>query len=307
MNSALELNNIKKHFGRRVALDGLSLSVSPGLVVGLVGSNGAGKTTTMAIILGFLKQNAGTVNILGQGPFDPVKHAGRVTLMPQDSELPREARVKDLLMFYALLQGLSRRQAEKTISDVLDWVHLTDRADSRIRTLSHGMRRRAVLAQAFIGNPELVILDEPLSGLDPREVAHMRNMLKARKGKQTIILSSHNLHEVEQICDHVAFIEKGKTLRYDSMDTITGRSHIMIFHTAGGKLPLSRLKELLPESEFHADTSETTLTCIYPAGRKILSGSNRVVLQCLLDAHLDILQMNPGSGLESAYLGENQR
>lgn len=306
--TALELQKVVKRFGRRIALNELDLQVPRGSVVGLVGSNGAGKTTALAVIAGLLKPNSGSIDILGQGPFDPAKHAGRLTLMPQDSELPREANVYDLLVFYACLQGLSKKEAEKTAEETINWVHLADRVDSTIHTLSHGMRRRVVLAQAFLGRPELVLLDEPMSGLDPKEVVNIRAMLKNRKGRQTIVVSSHNLHEIERICDRIAFIENGVSLRQDSLDTITGTSCTVTCRIAGGQLPMTKLHELLPDALVALNDDGTTLICTSRTDKLTSSFMSRTILQCLLDANIDVVQMRQGSELESAYLhGETGR
>ena len=124
MNCALEFKGVTKNYGSRRALDGLDLAVPRGAIFGLVGSNGAGKTTALAVSVGLLRRDAGTVSLLGEGAFDPERHAGRVTLLPQDSRLPLHARVEDLLWFYGRLQGLSEGTLRESIDEVLEWVHL---------------------------------------------------------------------------------------------------------------------------------------------------------------------------------------
>ncbi|MFC1498710.1 ABC transporter ATP-binding protein [Verrucomicrobiota bacterium] len=300
--NALELKGIVKKYRKRIALNGLDLNVPSGNVLGLVGSNGAGKTTTLSVISGLLKIHSGTINLFEEGPFDPVKHSGRLTMMPQDSDLPKETNVKDILMFYAQLQGLNITQAKETVTEAIKWVNLSDRADSTIRTLSHGMRRRVVIAQAFLGSPELVLLDEPLSGLDPKEVANIRNMLSQKKGHQTIMISSHNLYEIEKICDSVVFIELGKNMRQDSMDTITGRSHMLVYWFSGPDLPLTQLREQLPDVIFEIDKDAKVLTCRCMEKKKAIHDVNKTILKNLLDADVEILQMRQGSELESVYL-----
>jgi len=164
---ALSLRGVDKAYGKTTALRGLDLDVPAGALVGLIGPNGAGKTTAFGIVGGTVRPDAGRIDVLGAGPFDPAQHAGRVGLLPQDSELNPHTPVRDLLRFFGRLQGLGRRQAEVEADRVPTLVELRERAGSKIRQLSHGMRRRVAVAQALLGSPELVLLDEPTSGLDP--------------------------------------------------------------------------------------------------------------------------------------------
>ena len=149
-----------------------------------------------------LRPASGTIDILGNGPFDAAVHAGRFALLPQDSELPLEATPAGLFYRFGRLQGLSANEARRSAAEVLAAVNLADRAKSSIRSLSHGMRMRVRVAQCFLGNPELVLLDEPLNGLDPLEADRLRRFIRAHAGRQTIVVSSHNLHDVEQLCTH---------------------------------------------------------------------------------------------------------
>ena len=227
---ALETRNLVKRYGRRRVLDGFTLAVPRGAVLGLVGANGAGKTTWMMTVAGLLRPASGMIDVLGSGPFDAAIHAGRLALLPQDSELPLEATPTGLFYRFGRLQGLSSNEARRSAEEVLKAVNLADRARSSIRSLSHGMRTRVRVAQCFLGNPELVLLDEPLNGLDPLEADRLRRFLRARAGKQTIVISSHNLHDVEQLCTHVAFVENGKVVRMDTMSALTrGRSLESVF------------------------------------------------------------------------------
>lgn len=310
---ALEMKNVTKRYGRRWALAGLDLRIPAGTVFGLVGSNGAGKTTALSIVGGVVRANGGTVDVLGRGPFDPARSAGEVSLMPQDAVLPGYARALDVMVFYAQLQGMDSASARTNAREVLEWVHLSDRADSSIRSLSHGMRRRVVIAQAFLGEPRLVLLDEPLSGLDPREVVNIRNILTESKGKQTIVVSSHNLHEIERICDHVGFIEKGKTVRQDAMEAVTRSRHSLTYVLESEAIPIEQLEAVLPDARFCAE--ETTagsgdaaspggrmLRCEYDGDRYAAHEVNARVLKCLLEAGTGVTEVHRGSELENVYL-----
>jgi ABC-2 type transport system ATP-binding protein len=303
LKNALTIEGLTKRFRGRTALDGLDLSVPAGSVLGLVGSNGAGKTTVLSIVAGLLRPTRGKIDILGDGSFDPRLHAGRVSFMPQDSDLPGDTKLIDLLSFYAELQGMPRESIEEDVDEVIEWVHLTDRRRSTMRTLSHGMRRRVVIAQAFLGKPELVLLDEPLSGLDPMEVVNMRNLLSSRKGQQTIVVSSHNLHEIQLICDQVAFLDHGRTMQQDTMDALTGRAHDLRYRLGAGDIPIEQLRVAQPDASFTLAREQGILTCQCKNEESIIADVNRTVLRCLLDANMDIIEMSQGTKLEEAYLG----
>jgi len=294
--------SLVKYYGRRKALDGLDLQVPAGSIFGLIGSNGAGKTTAMATTVGLLHLAGGSINLLGEGAFSPAKHTGRVSLLPQDSRLPLHSRVEDLLMFYGRLQGVEGEQLAGSVANVIDWVHLQDRRRSPVRTLSHGMMRRLTIAQAFLGTPELVLLDEPMSGLDPREALRIRNILTSRRGKQTIIISSHNLHELETLCDRVAFIEQGKLVRQDTLDNVTQRSHRIMYRLRPGKLPLEELRNILPEASFEPQADGSTLTVSFLGDQNAITEVNHKILGILLTKGVGVFEVQQGSDLESEYL-----
>ena len=301
---ALKMAGVDKRYGRRKALDRLDLSVPRGSVCGLVGSNGAGKTTAMAVAAGLLRAERGTVDLLGCGPFRSLQHSGKVALLPQDTELPLQCRVNGLLAYYAELQGMARSEARRAVAEVVEWVHLVDRGSSTIRSLSHGMRRRVLIAQAFLGFPELVMLDEPLSGLDPKEVVNIRGLLQAHGGERTIVISSHNLHEIERVCDHVVFIENGRRVRQDTMAVVTGREHVITYRCGRGDVPLDAIRAQLPKVVLDCDRKQA-LTCRYTRDDGSVAHVNAVVLNCLLTAGVEILEVRQGSELEQAYMAQN--
>ena len=255
---ALETRGLVKRYGRRRVLDGFTLAVPRGAVLGLVGANGAGKTTWMMTVAGLLRPASGTIDILGNGPFDAAVHAGRFALLPQDSELPLEATPAGLFYRFGRLQGLSANEARRSAAEVLAAVNLADRAKSSIRSLSHGMRMRVRVAQCFLGKPELVLLDEPLNGLDPLEADRLRRFIRAHAGRQTIVVSSHNLHDVEQLCTHVAFVENGRVTRMDTLSELTrGRSLESVFLAQAEDAP----QEASPAERLVAKLKERGVTC----------------------------------------------
>lgn len=299
---ALEFQGVTKRYGRRTALNSLDLSVPAGSIFGLVGSNGAGKTTAMALAVGLLRADAGSIDVLGQGAFHPGRQGGRVTLLPQDSRLPLHARVGELLTYYGRLQGEKGARLKRTVDDVLEWTHLGDRQNSPVRTLSHGMMRRMTIAQAFLGEPDLILLDEPLSGLDPREQIRIREMLRSRPSQQTLLISSHNLHDLEVLCDQVAFVELGQRIRQDSLEAVVRRQHSLTV-VLDGPLPLSGevLTSAIPGVQWTYHSARSELALVFP-DEWTPARVNGVILPLLLAAGCGILEIRTGSGLEQEYL-----
>ena len=239
--SALLLQGVSKNYGPMRALNGLDLNVPRGSIFGLVGPNGAGKTTTFAVVCGFLSPDSGTVQLLGDGPFNAKKHRGRVSALPQDASLGRDLLLVDHLTYLGRLQGIEKSKIRGEVDRILKLVDLTDRAKSRTRTLSHGMLRRLGIGQAFLGNPELVLLDEPTNGLDPRQARDIRDFIASQRGTRTIVVSSHNLHELETMCDHVALVDHGRLLRSGTLSEVTGRNEDIMIVLGSGPRPLEQL------------------------------------------------------------------
>lgn len=241
---AVSTKDLVKRYGRVRALDGFSLDVPVGAIMGLVGANGAGKTTWMMSVAGFLKVSAGEISVLGEGPFRADRHSGRVAILPQDSELPLEMTPRDLYVAFARLQGLDADEARRTADETLEAVHLAEHAGKPIRALSHGMRKRAMAGQCLLGRPELLLLDEPMNGLDPEEADRMRRLILAGAGSRTVVISSHNLLDLERLCTHVAFVDAGRVTCVGTVAELTadGRSleDCYLGRREQGRLQLSR-------------------------------------------------------------------
>ncbi len=304
MNDALSFDQVHKHYGKRRALDGLTLRVPQGSISGLIGPNGAGKTTTFGVASGLLRADAGRIDVLGQGPYDPYRQRGLLGLLPQDSELIPHGRVAIQLTYLARLQGLSAKEADRDVARVLELVALRDRAGERIGALSHGMRRRVAVAQALLGTPKLVLLDEPTSGLDPHLVKQMRDVIVETNQRQrvTFVVSSHVLADLEAICDHVIFIEAGRTIQSGSLSQITGRGqHIQV---SVKRMPtLDQLHTALGELSFAC--AEQTISVQVPTGAEV-SSINARLLRALLDLDAGVLEVKAGGSLEQTYLAERK-
>jgi len=207
--SVVNISGLEKRFGSTRALSELSLELEAGAPIALIGPNGAGKTTLFSVICGFLKPNSGSVKVLG---LKPGSHdlVGKLASMPQDAQMDPHFNVVTQLEHYARLQGLSKREAELDASRVLELIQLPNAATMKPEALSHGMRKRVALAQALLGSPELVLLDEPTAGIDPPNVKIIRDLVVELSSTITFIVSSHNLDELERLCQTVVYLESGR-------------------------------------------------------------------------------------------------
>lgn len=311
MKHALRLENVDKKFGRHVALDGLSIAIPEGAICGLVGPNGAGKTTAFSVVSGYLQPDSGTVDILGQGEFDPYALKGRLGVLPQDAVLPDRHTPRELLTHLARLQGSSRREARKDADAQLDRVDLSDRAHARIHTLSHGMQRRVAVASALVGAPDLVLLDEPLSGLDPRQAGSLRDALAELRGIKTLVISSHNLAELERVCDYVVLIDHGQLAEQGPIEEVTGRHEVVLWSLAPcAALPEEALRAALPEHTFEfkatdedaRPSSEAGWLLVHhiPVGADV-DAATLTATQVLIESGIAIRGLSRGQSLERAF------
>lgn len=209
----IEVKNITKFYGKNIAVNDISFTVSKGEIVAFLGPNGAGKTTTMNIITGYTCSNKGNVILDG---YDISKNANKVKskigYMPEQLPLYYDMTVEEYLKFIAELKKVKRKEVKTHIEKIMKDTSIYDMKDRLIRNLSRGYKQRVGIAQALIADPELLILDEPTIGLDPNQIIEIRNLIKSLAGKHTIILSTHILPEAEQICDRVIIIKKGKII-----------------------------------------------------------------------------------------------
>ena len=225
----IEVENLTKHYGQHVALDGITFSVEHGEVVGFLGPNGAGKSTTMRILTTFLAATSGSVYIGGDCVFEePNRVRRRIGYMPENNPLPIDLRVRDYLDFRAQLKHLSKDMASKRIDEVVDECGISDVANRYIGQLSRGYRQRVGMADALLANPELIILDEPTSGLDPNQIRSVRSLIRKLSGKHTVLISSHILSEIEMTCDRVIILHEGKLLASGEMKQLISKSNLAV-------------------------------------------------------------------------------
>ena len=223
----LELHDLRRSFGELVAVDGLSLSVAPGRLVGFVGRNGAGKTTTMRMICGLLSADSGRVRWQGE-PIDG-RRRERIGYMPEERGLYPKMRIADQLEYFAVLHGAPRERARTAASSWLDRLGLGDRVATRMDALSHGNQQRVQLAAALVHGPDLLILDEPFAGLDPIATDVMVGVLREQAARGVpVLLSSHQLELVEDVCDSVVIIECGRVVACGAIDELRSSGQPLI-------------------------------------------------------------------------------
>ena len=217
----IEVNNLTKYYGGHRAVDNISFSVKDGTVCGFCGPNGAGKSTTMNIMTGCLSATSGTVTIGGYDIFEhPIEARKLIGYLPEQPPLYLEETPREYLRFIAEAKKVPKERVADEIARVMEETQITDVADRLIRNLSKGYKQRVGIAQTLLGSPKVIILDEPTVGLDPIQVVEIRELIKNLGRRHTVILSSHILSEVQQMCDEIIIIAKGRLIAYDTAENL---------------------------------------------------------------------------------------
>jgi len=218
----IEVKNLVKKYGDHTAVDHLSFQIEKGKIYGFLGPNGAGKSTTMNMITGYIASTEGTVSIDGHDILEePEKEKKCIGYLPEQPPLYFDMTVLEYMKFAADLKKIPKDKKKAMIEEVMDMVKITDMKNRLIKNLSKGYRQRVGLAQAILGYPEVIILDEPTVGLDPKQIIEIRDLIKSLKKKHTVILSSHILSEVSAVCDYVLIISHGKLVASDTPDNLS--------------------------------------------------------------------------------------
>lgn len=220
----IEVTHLTKQYGNHLAVSDLSFTVEDGKIYGLLGPNGAGKSTTMNIMTGCLAPTSGTVTIEGFDIFDePIKAKRQIGYLPEIPPLYTEMTPREYLTFAARLKGVPRAEIPAQLSRVMAVTQIADMQKRIIKNLSKGYRQRVGIAQALLGNPRVIILDEPTVGLDPKQIIEIRDLIKSLGKEHTVILSSHILGEVQAVCDHIMIISKGRLAASDTPENLKRR------------------------------------------------------------------------------------
>jgi len=221
----ITVQGLTKRYARTIAVDHISFEVQKGQIVGFLGPNGAGKTTTMRILTCFLPPSEGSANVAGFDVLEqPMEVKKRIGYLPETPPLYPEMEVREYLTFVGKLKGMSGQSLTVRVNEVADRCAIADVQSKLISKLSKGYRQRVGLAQAIIHNPDVLILDEPTAGLDPKQINETRELIRSLAGDHTILLSTHILPEVEQTCEQVLIINKGKLVATDSVHNLQNRA-----------------------------------------------------------------------------------
>ena len=222
----IEVKNFTKKYGDFLAVENISFTVKDGEIVGLLGPNGAGKSTTMNAITGYIEQTDGEIIVNGYDTIKKSQKAKReIGYMPEGVPLYDDLSIKEFVTYMAELRKVNRKERKQKVEDIIKKVGLLDMKNKLIKNLSRGQKQRVSLAGALIGDPKILILDEPTVGLDPKQITEIRSLIKDLGKNHTVILSSHILSEVSQICDRVVIINKGKLVAEDTPENLENRTY----------------------------------------------------------------------------------
>ena len=304
----IEINHLVKKYGSHVAVDDLSLTVEPGKIYGFLGPNGAGKSTTMNIITGYLAATSGEVKING---FDVLKQPEEskkcVGYLPELPPLYMDMTVKEYLDFVAELKKIEKSLRAGYVKEVMEITKTEEVSGRLIRNLSKGYRQRVGFAQAVLGYPEILILDEPTVGLDPKQIIEIRDLIKELGKKHTIILSSHILSEISAVCDHVFIISHGKLVASDStenlLERMTGAQEIELLVKAEEDTAETAIREIAQVERCEkTESKEDGAVQLLVTAKKDADVREAIYHTCV-EHHMPILEMKAASkSLEDVFL-----
>lgn len=304
----IEVTNLTKKYGDHIAVDHLSFRVEKGQIYGFLGPNGAGKSTTMNIITGYLAATEGTVTIDGKDvQKDPEEAKRAIGYLPELPPLYVDMTVREYLDFVAELKKVPKKERKQQIDEVMEMTQITDMQQRLIRNLSKGYRQRVGLAQAILGYPEVIILDEPTVGLDPKQIIEIRDLIRKLGENHTVILSSHILSEVSAVCDHIMIIAHGKLVASDSPENLQKLMSGSMELNLEVKGSAAAVKSALQEISQIDRIEENTEASKNVAKMKVISKENadirEQVFYALADAKLPILEMTHAEkSLEDIFL-----
>lgn len=242
----IEVKNLVKQYGDHVAVDNLSFHIESGQIWGFLGPNGAGKSTTMNIMTGYIAATEGEVVINGHDIYEePEKAKQAIGYLPELPPVYMDMTPEEYLKFVAELKKIPKKERKAAVEEAMEKTQITHMKKRLIRNLSKGYRQRVGLAQAILGNPEVIILDEPTVGLDPKQIIEIRDLIRDLAKNHTVILSSHILSEVSAICDHILIIDKGRLVACDTTENLSGRRQSATWIDVRVKAPEDKVRSIL--------------------------------------------------------------
>lgn len=280
----IDVSQLTKRYGEHLAIDSLNFNIQKGEVVGFLGPNGAGKSTTMKILTGFMAPTSGTAKICGFDVFEsPIEVKKRIGYLPETPPVYLDMSVQDYLQFVAELKGVAKDKQKQLVSRAIEKTNLGQVQKRLIHNLSKGFKQRVGIAQALVSDPEVLILDEPTVGLDPKQVAEIRELIKELRGQHTIILSTHILPEVQATCERIIIIHRGRIVAQDSLENLAqiqsgGRKVNLKVRKASNDLAhhLGRIKGVF---KVHAGASAEDWTLDTEGDDQVIEAIAREVMQ----------------------------
>lgn len=303
--TVIEINNLVKKYGDHVAVDDLSLTVEPGKIYGFLGPNGAGKSTTMNIITGYLGATSGEVKINGHDIFKEPEEAKKcIGYLPEIPPLYVDMTVREYLYFVAELKKLEKSLRKRYVEEAMETTGITDVANRMIRNLSKGYRQRVGFAQAILGYPEIIILDEPTVGLDPKQIIEIRELIRKLGEKHTVMLSSHILTEISAVCDHVFIISKGKLVASDATENLvslmSGAQEIEVTVRTDASEAQKEIASITEVSKVEVKNEDAGELIVYA---KKGADVRESVFRALAEKHFAVLEMHTiEKSLEDVFL-----
>ena len=303
----IEVKDLVKRYGNHVALDHLNFTIEKGKVYGLLGANGAGKSTTMNIITGYIGATSGTVLVEGKDVLlEPEETKKRIGYLPEIPPLYTEMTVEEYLSFVMEIKRIAKEIQKKHIEELLDRVKLQEVRHRLIRNLSKGYRQRVGLAQALVGWPAIVILDEPTVGLDPQQIIEIRQLIRALAQEHNVILSSPILTEVQEVCNHILIIQKGKLIASESTTQMMARvasAQTVELIIEGTEAETAAVLATMPAIDGYQMALEEDGFCRVTIESDYTADFRRALFKAFAQADLAILQMNAVSNsLEDVFL-----
>jgi gliding motility-associated transport system ATP-binding protein len=302
----IEVVDLRKTYGERVAIDGISFRVEKGEILGFLGPNGAGKTTTMRILTGFVPPTSGTARVAGYDVVaDPKEVKRRIGYLPEHPPLYKEMTVGAYLSFVARIKGVSGKRLRESVASVLERCGLAEVAGRLIQNLSKGYQQRVGIAQAIVHAPEVMILDEPTVGLDPRQIQKIRNLIRSFHGEKTVILSTHIIPEVEKLCDRIAIINEGRIVALDTQVRLSEKfqqaERFSVQFGDGTAVPYRQRLELLEGVQ--SVTQEDGAPNRYLVEARLGSEAARRVFERAISEKWSLVEVSPvRSTLEDVFL-----
>lgn len=297
----IETKSLKKVYGSLEALAGIDLKVPTGSLFGLLGPNGAGKTTLFSLLSNIIKPSSGEAKILGHEIREYQPLYKQVSVLPQDAKFYRHRSLESQLVYLARLSGCEKSDALKEVHEKLDLVGLLDKRKVKAGTLSFGMTKRLGIAQCLLGDPKVILLDEPLAGLDPLTASKIKDLILSLQGIKTVVISSHNLNDVQSMCTDLAIINKGKLLKQGGMNDILNQNSL-VYYRLNSEPDTRHLKIHQAIKELHFDGVSQTLQIAYDHDQLTLDELNSLLIPVLFEMKVGVETVQQGTSLEERFL-----